>query len=76
MAAKEFAEANREFAEAVRLQPGNPRTHFNYGVLLAREGQLDEALQELKATLQLDPGNQQAQEYINRIEDWKHHQSK
>jgi tetratricopeptide (TPR) repeat protein len=76
MAAKEFAEANREFAEAVRLQPGNPRTHFNYGVLLAREGHLDEALQELKATLQLDPGNQQAQEYINRIEDWKHHQSK
>jgi hypothetical protein len=45
-------------------------------VLLAREGQLDEALRELKATLQLDPGNQQAQEYFNRIEDWKHHQSK
>jgi len=58
------------------LQPGNPRAHFNLGVLLAREGRLDEALRELKETLQLDPGNQQAQEYFNRIEDWKQRQSK
>jgi Flp pilus assembly protein TadD len=49
---------------------------LNYGVLLAREGQLDEAVREFKETLQLDPGNQQARDYFNRIEDWKQRQSK
>ena len=51
--AKSFDEANREFAEAVRLQPGDPRAHFDkLGVLLANQGVgFDEALQELKESI-------------------------
>jgi len=48
--ANQLVEARAEFAEAVRLQPGNARAHFNYGVLLAKQGQLDEAQRELVAS--------------------------
>jgi tetratricopeptide (TPR) repeat protein len=33
--------------EAVRLDPGNPRTHFNLGVALVRQGEFDQAIVHL-----------------------------
>jgi hypothetical protein len=34
-------------------------------------GQFDEALREFQETLRLEPGNQQAQEYSERVKNWK-----
>jgi hypothetical protein len=40
-------------------------------VMQARPGQFDEALRQFEETLRLEPGNQQAREYIDRVQGWK-----
>jgi hypothetical protein len=45
--------------------------HLDRGVMLARLGQLDAALQELQETLRLDSSNKPAQEYLESITAWK-----
>ena len=66
-AAGELAGAQTEFAEAVRLQPENPRPHFNLGVLLAKQNQFDAAQHEFEETLRLEPGNKSAQTYLLQV---------
>ena len=64
-------EAKAEFAEAVRLQPANPRSHFNLGVMLAKQNQFEEAQREFEETLRLEPGNQTAAKYLGQVKALK-----
>jgi Tfp pilus assembly protein PilF len=49
------------------LNPGYSRAHFNYGVLLAKQGRFEEAQQEFVETLRLEPGYKNAQESLAKI---------
>lgn len=70
-AANQFSEAENEYEQVIRLRPAIAVAHLNRGVMLARLGQFDEALREFQETLRLEPGNQQAQEYSERVKNWK-----
>ena len=62
-----FEEARAQFSEAVRYRPDFARAHLNLGLMLAKQERLDEALAEFRTTLQIDPTNQSAQQYIESI---------
>ncbi len=72
--ADSFSEAEAEYAQVIRLQPTLALAHLNRGVMLARLSKFDEAAQEFQETLRLDPGNQQAQKYLDRMTDKKSRQ--
>jgi lipoprotein NlpI len=57
--------------EALRLRPAYAQAHLNLGVLLATEGQFDDALSQFAETLRLEPGNKLAQEYFDRVQGWR-----
>jgi hypothetical protein len=42
--------------------------------MFARLNQFDNALEQFEATLRLDPGNQPARNYLNRVQGWKRQQ--
>jgi len=67
----QFSEAEHEYGQVIRMQPAMAMAHLDRGVMLARLGHFDEALQEFQETLRLEPGNRQAQEYFERVRDWK-----
>ena len=55
-AQREWAGAEREFKRAIELDPRNATTHYLYGfIVLAKECRLDEAVGELKKSLETDP---------------------
>ncbi len=72
-AVSQKSEAKSEYAEAIRLRRDYAQAHLNLGVLLAMEGQFDSALREFDETLRLEPGNETARQYANRVEGWKNH---
>jgi len=49
-------EAISEFAAAVRLNPGLASAHANFALALSDAGRDDEALAQIKAAVQLEPG--------------------
>ncbi len=65
--AGKIAEARRQFSEAILYRPDFAGAHLNLGVMLAKQGELDQALTQFQITLQLDPGNQSARQYIETI---------
>ncbi len=68
MAAQERTEeARAQFFAAVRYRPDFAPAHLNLGVMLAKQEKPDQALAEFRTTLQLDPTNRAAQEYIETI---------
>ena len=52
-----FSAAERLFADALRINPNDPRGHFNRGNALALLNRLDEALDEFGKAATLDPGS-------------------
>jgi tetratricopeptide (TPR) repeat protein len=50
-----FPDAEKEFRQALTLDPGNAGAHQGYGSFLARMGRLDEASAELREATKLDP---------------------
>jgi tetratricopeptide (TPR) repeat protein len=70
-AVNQIGEAKNAYAEVVRLKPDNALAHLDLGVMQARLGLFDDALQQFEETLRLEPGNQPAQEYYERVKDWK-----
>ncbi|HZI62878.1 MAG TPA: protein kinase, partial [Pyrinomonadaceae bacterium] len=51
-----WSRAEREFRRALELKPGDPVAHHWYGFLyLASMGRLDQAIDELRQALELDP---------------------
>jgi Flp pilus assembly protein TadD len=61
-------EALPEFAAAAQLNPNFSRAHFNYGVVLAKLGRLDDAQREFEETLRLEPGYKNAQDNLAKIQ--------
>jgi Flp pilus assembly protein TadD len=45
--------------------------HLDRGIMLARLGRLEAAIQEFQTTLRLDPGNAQARQYLDRVTGWQ-----
>jgi Flp pilus assembly protein TadD len=70
-AASDFSGAENEYAQVIQSQPAMALAHLDRGVMLARLGHMDAALQEFQETLRLEPGNQQARDYLKRVSDWK-----
>ncbi len=66
-AAGQVDAACEEFGAAARLNPQNARTHFNHGVLLAKQNRFDDAEREFETTLQLEPNYAKAQEYLAQL---------
>jgi tetratricopeptide (TPR) repeat protein len=66
-------EARAQFSAAIRYRPDFAPSHLNLGVMLAKQGKLDQALAEYRITLQLDPTNQSAQQYLETIHGSKGH---
>jgi len=60
-------EARAQFVEAIRYRPDFAPSHLNLGIMLAKQAKPDQALAEFRITLQLDPANQTAQQYIETI---------
>jgi Flp pilus assembly protein TadD len=48
-------EAEPLLARAIRLEPGDPAAHINYGVALARQSRLEEAIDQFRIALKLAP---------------------
>ncbi|SDR73228.1 tetratricopeptide repeat protein [Opitutus sp. GAS368] len=59
-AANRFAEAQAQYEEAVRLQPGVPEPHYNLGLALARLGRPAEASNQYEEALRLQPNYAEA----------------
>ena len=51
----------------LRLKPGHAMAHLNLGVALVREHDLDNALRHFQEAARLDPTNQLAREYIEKL---------
>ncbi len=51
----DFAGAETEYKEAIRLSPNNAEAHYSYGNALVALGRADDALTELRIAQQLDP---------------------
>jgi tetratricopeptide (TPR) repeat protein len=62
-----IAEARNEFEVVVKEKPDYPMGHLNLGVSLIRLGDVEGALREFEETQRLDPGNQMARDYVNRV---------
>src|SRR5216110_2259301 len=50
-------EAAKEFAEAIRLNPGSAKAHVNLGSLLTAKGELDAAQSHFEQALRIEPKN-------------------
>ena len=66
-------EARAQFSAAIRYRPDFAPSHLNLGVMLAKQEKLDQALAEFQITLQLDPANPSAQQYLETIHASKGH---
>jgi tetratricopeptide (TPR) repeat protein len=61
------AEARSEFETVIKEKPDYALAHLNLGVALVRSGDVEGALREFEETQRLDPQNQMARDYINRV---------
>ncbi len=52
---RDWAAAESQFQKALRLNPNHPIAHENYAIFLTRMGRFDEAIREMKRSLELDP---------------------
>ena len=65
--------ALRVYQEAVGIDPGFANLRNNYGVALARSGELARAREQFSAALRLEPGNPEAQTNLRKVlarEQW------
>ncbi|MCP5516005.1 MAG: tetratricopeptide repeat protein [Verrucomicrobiales bacterium] len=65
---EDVAGAAAEFAEVVRLRPQFARGHLNLGVAQVRLGKVREAVEQFRLTLQIEPDNPRAAEYLRTLQ--------
>ncbi len=51
----DFERAEEDYKRAIDLDPGYPSAHLQYGLLMASQGRLDEAIEQLEIGKDLDP---------------------
>ncbi|HSE97144.1 MAG TPA: tetratricopeptide repeat protein, partial [Blastocatellia bacterium] len=51
----DWAESEREFRQAIELNPGYPTGHLWYALMLASQGRFEEAMREIRQAESLDP---------------------
>ena len=61
------AEARNELQIVIKHKPEYALAHLNLGVALIKLGDVQGALREFEETQRLDPQNQMAHDYINRV---------
>jgi protein O-mannosyl-transferase len=64
----DFANAERAYREAVRLDPDNYDARMNYGAMLSRAGRNDEALAHIREAARIAPENPEPRVYLALIE--------
>lgn len=64
-------EARAQFLAASRYRPDFAPAHLNLGIMLAKLQKPEPALAEFRLTLQLDPANPTAQQYVETIRQSK-----
>jgi hypothetical protein len=60
-------EAEREFLEAVRRDPNNPRIHYQFGIYYKTIKLRGRAIEEMRTAVSLDPGNEGAREHLRDL---------
>jgi tetratricopeptide (TPR) repeat protein len=68
VAMSHYHEAIWQYQEALKLQPRQPAIHRNLGRLLARMGKYPEAIQHLRAVLEIVPNEPNARELLRALE--------
>jgi tetratricopeptide (TPR) repeat protein len=66
-----LAEAETQYKEALRLNPGYPEAHNNLGIVLARIGKVPEALEQFQDALQLCPDLESAQRNLAQAQTFQ-----
>jgi TolB-like protein/DNA-binding winged helix-turn-helix (wHTH) protein/Tfp pilus assembly protein PilF len=66
----DWAGAERDFRQALQLNPGYATAHQKYGQYLAAMGRFDEAFAELKRAQELDPVSLHVQANLGRVYRW------
>lgn len=61
-------QAISNFHSALKYDRDNPLVHYNLGLAHARKGRLDEALNEMKITVTLDPDFEPAKKILSGVE--------
>ncbi|HEV2434461.1 MAG TPA: tetratricopeptide repeat protein [Verrucomicrobiae bacterium] len=62
-----IGDAGQHFWDAIVYRPDFAAAHLNLGIMLMKQQRLDAALTQFQITLQLDPSNQSAGEYLEEI---------
>ncbi len=65
---KDYKTAEPYYAKAVQLRTDMPSLHFDYGNALYMLGKLDQAIEEYKKTLDLNPNDEEAHNNLMAIE--------
>jgi tetratricopeptide (TPR) repeat protein len=60
-------DAGQQFWDAIVYRPDFARSHLNLGIMLMKQQRLNAALTQFQITLQLDPSNQLAGQYLGEI---------
>jgi len=60
-------EAEREFLEAVRRDPNNPRIHYHFGLYYKSMKLKSRAVEEMRTAVSLDPQNEGAREHLKDL---------
>jgi len=68
-------EAEKDFQEALKLDPTNADVHFNLAAIEEGRGEIAAALEDYRATLKSSPGDQAALHAIIQLEEKKADQS-
>jgi tetratricopeptide (TPR) repeat protein len=63
----DYAGAEAQFGEAIRLQGNDPNAHYCLGLSLRHQGKLDQAIAALEEAIRLQPGNPGAYEILGDI---------
>ncbi len=64
-----FPQASKMIQEALRLDKQNPVYHFNYANILQDLGHIEDAIEEYKKVLLIDPSIEDAQKEIEKLEN-------
>lgn len=66
-----YAESEKFYRKATLLSPENVKVLNNYGVCLAAQGKLDDALLIFEKSQKIDPTNEETAKYIKKVKQQK-----